>query len=143
MAIHWCLSLHLNVVGGLRNAVGCRRPRWSWVEGARRPNRDISGENNNEYREAVQRTAGGLSRVVWEEGGNVSTVGMLQRNTPSEFGPPMNSSFATTIHNRDDLGYRLSPFKTTQPTTAHDSCSCGEHFSCLRRPRGGTTRFTA
>jgi hypothetical protein len=29
------------------------------------------------------------------------------------FGPPMNSSFAATIHNRDDLGYLLSPFKTT------------------------------
>ena len=47
MAIYWCLRLHLNVVGGLWNVVGCRRPRWSWVEGLRRRNREIWGEYEN------------------------------------------------------------------------------------------------
>ena len=55
------------------------------------------------------------------------------------FGPPMNNLFAAPIHNRDDLGYRLSPFKTTAPTRACNSCSCGHHFSSLRRSRGNAT----
>lgn len=48
------------------------------------------------------------------------------------FGPPRNSLFAPTIHNRDDLEHRFSPFKITWPTRAHTSCSCGQHFSSLR-----------
>jgi hypothetical protein len=54
------------------------------------------------------------------------------------FSPPMNSLFTAPIHDRDDLGYRLAPFKTTTPTRACNSCSCGHHFSSLRRSRGGT-----
>jgi hypothetical protein len=37
-AIHWCLRVYLDVVGGLRNIVGSRRPCWSWAPWFRRPN---------------------------------------------------------------------------------------------------------
>jgi hypothetical protein len=47
MTIYWYLRLHLDVLGGLWNVVGYRRPRWGWVEGLRRLNWEILGEYKN------------------------------------------------------------------------------------------------